>query len=120
MILYAQASLAHWLEAGTALHEQRGEWLLSRVYSVVDLPEMAFHHAERCIKLTHEHADLMKDFDLAFANECMARALAFKGEKTRALEYCHLAEEAGRKIKTEEDRKVFFDDYNGGNWNGIK
>ena len=33
MVHAAHASCYHWLEIGTGLHQQRGEWLIARVYS---------------------------------------------------------------------------------------
>ena len=120
MIHYAQTSLAHWLEIGTPLNEQRGEWLLSRVYAVVGLADFAFHHAMRCMKLTLEHSNLMQDYDLAFAYESMARAHALKGDQEETRKYIQLADEAGKKIKDAGDRDYFFSDFVSGNWNGMK
>ncbi len=48
MVLSASASLYHWLQIGTAVHAQRGEWLLARVYTVLEKPEPAMEHAIRC------------------------------------------------------------------------
>jgi hypothetical protein len=31
-----------------------------------------------------------------------------------------MAEEAGAIIKDEEDRQIFFDDFNGGEWYGVR
>ncbi len=36
MVLTASASLYHWLQIGTAVHAQRGEWLLAQVYTVLE------------------------------------------------------------------------------------
>src|SRR5262245_61710992 len=69
MIHLAHTSLFHWLQVGTALNEQRGEWMLSRVYTVLEDKAKSLHHAERCLSLTEKHD--FKDFDLAFAYESM-------------------------------------------------
>jgi hypothetical protein len=41
MVYSAFASCRHWVEAGTGVHHQRGEWLISRVYAVLGLGEAA-------------------------------------------------------------------------------
>ena len=35
MLDYAHASLAHWRTAGAEVRNQRGQWLLARVYAVL-------------------------------------------------------------------------------------
>lgn len=120
MIYAAHASCYHWLQAGTGLNHQRGEWMIARVYSVLGLADPALHHANRCLELTEEYATLIEDFDLAFAYEGVARANAIAGNREIALKYIQLAERAGQKIEDEDNRKIFFDDFNGGNWNNVK
>jgi hypothetical protein len=120
MIHTAHASCRHWLEVGTGLHHQRGEWLISRVYAVLGLGDPALRHAELCGELTESHADLMTDFDKAFAFECLARANALAGKREKALEYMGLAEKAGEAIAGDGDREYFFSDLNGGEWNGLR
>ena len=119
MVHAAHASCYHWLQVGTGLHHQRGEWMIARVYSVLRIAEAALRHANRCLELTHEHADLMEDFDQAFAYECMARANALAGRRDDALEYLRLAEKAGERISGEEDRELFISELNGGDWHGL-
>jgi len=120
MVYTAHASCCHWLTAGTGLHHQRGEWMIARVYSVLGLADMALRHANRCLELTHQHADLMVDFDRAFAYECVARAHAVAGNRDEAAKHIELAQKAGEAIKEEEDRKVFLAEFNGGNWNNLR
>jgi len=62
----------------------------------------------------------MQDFDWAFAYECVARANAIAGNRDEALTYIARAEEAGQAIADKGDQKVFFDDFNSGDWNGIR
>jgi len=116
----AHASCYHWLQVGTGLHQQRGEWLIARVCVVLGYPEAALRHAGRCLELTEQHVDLMEDFDLAFAYEGMARASALAGNGERADEFLRLAEAAGEEIADEEDKDIFFKDFNGGEWYGVK
>jgi tetratricopeptide (TPR) repeat protein len=120
MLHSAFASCRHWLQAGTGLHHQRGEWLLARVYSVLGLGDAALRHARRCLELTEQHADLMADFDRAFALEAMARANAIAGNRDRALEYIERAKEAGEAIAQDDDKSIFWADFDGGEWAGLK
>ena len=55
MIHAAHASCYHWLFAGTALHQQRGEWLIARVYTVLGEREAAERHTRRRLALTEAH-----------------------------------------------------------------
>jgi hypothetical protein len=121
MLYAAHASLYHWLNAGgSALHHQRGEWLLSHVYAELGWVEPALRHAARCLALTNEYADLMQDFDKAYAYEGMARAHALAGDRETALKYLKLAETGAADIQNDEDREIFLGDFNGGNWHGLK
>ena len=120
MIHSAHASCCHWLAAGTGLHHQRGEWLIARVYSVLGIAEASLRHANRCLELTHQHAGLMEDFDWAFAYECVARANAVAGHRDEAIRHIELAQKAGEAIQEDQDRKIFFADFNGGNWNQMR
>jgi tetratricopeptide (TPR) repeat protein len=120
MVHTAHASLRHWLEVGTGLHHQCGEWLVARVYTVLNRPHEAERHARRCLDLTQANADLMADFDWAFAYEAMARASAAAGRQAEALHYLELAEKAGQAIADEGDRKVFLSELHGGHWHGVR
>lgn len=120
MLEYAYASLAHWRVAGTPLNLQRGEWMLSRVYTVLGHTEPALVHAHICRELTDRHLDLMQDFDLAFSWECIARAHALAGHKDEALKFRLRAQDYGQLIKDDADRKIFEGDLNGGEWYGLK
>jgi hypothetical protein len=120
MLDYAHASLAHWRVTGTAVQHERGEWMLARVYAVLGEAELSLRHALRCQELLESHIDEMEAFDFAFAPEAMARALAIAGNKPQALKYIERAQKAGEAIQDENDRDIFFKEFNGGNWNGMK
>jgi hypothetical protein len=120
MLYAAYASGYHWLQTGSGLTQQRSEWLISHVYCVLDLPSEALRHARRCLELTNQYADMMEDFDRAYAYESMARAIALAGHREEAARFLQLAEMAGRAIREEEDRRIFLRDINSGNWNGVK
>jgi hypothetical protein len=120
MLDAAHASLYHWRYAGTGVHQQRGEWLISHVYAILGLGDGALRHAERCLALTAAHQGEMEDFDVAYAYLGMARAHAILGNSGDAHKYLALAEEAGKAIADEEDRIIFSDDLRGGNWYGLR
>ncbi len=119
MLQAAFASAYHWQKAGTGLHQQRAEWLIARVYTVLGLSDEAIRHAQNCLELTSQYADLMQDFDRAFAFEAAARANALAGNMDMAREFHQQAENAGQEILDNEDRKIFLDDFNTGNWYGL-
>ena len=106
MIHSAHASRYHWGEIGKPLHFERGEWQISRAYSVLNRSEPALYHAKRCLEICKENN--IRDFDIAFAYEAMARATALSGNKIDCERYIKLAKEAGEQIKKKEDRNYFF------------
>ena len=119
MVHAAHSSCMHWLQAGTPTHHQRGEWLISRVYSVLGYTDDALRHARTCLELTKTHPDMMEDFDWAFAYEAVARASALAGKMKKAKKYHALAKQAGETIEGEENKRIFVGDFEGGDWYGI-
>lgn len=118
MIHAAHASHYHWGIVGKPINAQRGEWLISHVYAVLNRPEPALYHAKKCMALTEEHKFV--DFDLAFAYEAVARAHASAGQAAECKKYRALAQDAGEKIKNAEDKKIFTGDLTAPPWYGIE
>ncbi len=118
MIHAAHASCYHWGEIGEPINLQRGEWMISHVYAILNRQEPAFYHAKECMELTEKHKFV--DFDLAYAYEVMARAYAAAGEKPEYEKYIELAKETGKMIKNEEDKKIFDSDFSSEPWYGMK
>jgi hypothetical protein len=87
------------------LEFERGEWQISRVYSVLKRGEPALYHAQRCLEICKENA--IGDFDLAFAYEALARAYAAAGLRAQCEANLKLAREKGQQIEKEEDRNYF-------------
>jgi hypothetical protein len=102
MVHAAHASRYHWGEIGTPLEFERGEWQISRVYSVLGRSEPALYHAKRCLDICKENN--IEDFDIAFAYEAMARAHSIAGDKTECAKYLQLAKKAANQIKKKEDK----------------
>jgi hypothetical protein len=115
----AHASLYHWLQAGTGVHAQRGEWLVAHVYTVLGLGETALRHAQRCVDLTGWHKTEMLDFDLAYAYEGLARAYALLGDRQESTKYKAKARQLGDQIADPEDKGIFDADFSAGDWYGI-
>lgn len=105
MLHAAHGSRFHWGEIGTPLEFERGEWQISRVYSVLNRPHAALFHAQRCLGICQMND--IGDFDLAFAYEALARSYAVAGDSTKSREYVELAEAAGAQIEDEGNREYF-------------
>lgn len=106
MIHAAHASCYHWSLVGTPVNLARGEWQISRVYSVLKRAEPALYHARRSQEICQENG--IGDFDLAFAYEALARAASVAGDKQSVDKYLALAKGAGEKIAEQDDKEYFF------------
>lgn len=107
-IRLAHVSTWHWGFAGTELNQQRGEWICSRVHAHFSLGERALYYAKRCYDLTTK-LDL-KDFDLGYGYECMARAYMVLGNNSEKEKFLKLAKESANQIEKKEDRDWFMKD----------
>ncbi|MEM9633456.1 MAG: hypothetical protein AAGA50_19145 [Pseudomonadota bacterium] len=112
MVHVAHASLWHWLQAGGPLQKQRGEWIIGRVYVVLEVAGAALRHAERTFDLTERHSAELQDFDHAYAYELMARALLLNGDQGKALDMWERAKHLGAEIQGAKDREIFLGDLN--------
>jgi hypothetical protein len=110
MLHMAHASRFHWGEAPECKPENlaRGEWLVSRVYTLLGRGEPAIWHARRCLDHCEEHG--IGDWDLAYAYEALARAHAV-ARNPEAAEWKAKARVAGDEIADPEDREHFDEDY---------
>lgn len=108
MLHMAHASRYHWGEVGEPVNHSRGEWQCSRVYAVLGRAEPALHHARRGLEICQEHA--IKDFDIAFAYESLARAHAVAGDREQAREWTERALEAAGAIAEADDRELLLSD----------
>jgi hypothetical protein len=120
MELAAYASLYHWLQVGTEVNHQRGEWMIAHVHTVLGDRDPALKHAKRCLHLTESFKNQMADFDIAYAYEGMARAHALAGDKETARQYFVKAKAAGDAIGNSEDKEIFTGDLESGDWYGIQ
>ena len=90
-------------QVGTPENLERGEWQVSRVYSVLGRSEPAIYHARRCLELCQAHN--IADWDLAFAYEALARAALVAGDRAACAEYLAQARAAAESIADAEDRE---------------
>jgi hypothetical protein len=111
MIHAAHTSRFHWGQVGTPLHFARGEWQISRVYSVLQRAEPALFHAKRCLEWCQAHD--LGDFDLAYAYEALARGYFVQGDLAQRDHYVELAKQVGETIVDEESKKMLFGDLDG-------
>jgi hypothetical protein len=118
MLQLAYASTLHWRDIGNALNQARGEWMISHVNVILGRKEAGLHHALRSLEICTVNS--YGDFDLAFGYEAAARAYALNGNKSECEKYFKLADDAGKAIAEEEDRKIFFDQLQAGPWFGVR
>jgi hypothetical protein len=102
MMHAAHASRFHWGEIGTPVELERGEWQISRMYTVLNRPQSALYHAKRCLEICKENN--IADWDIAFAYEAMARAQAVSGQKAECKKCVELARKAAEQIKEKGDK----------------
>ena len=116
MVNFAQASLYHWRKSHKyePVNEQRGQWMLSRVYAVLDKGKEALSFANEASRLTNEQD--LKDFDQAYSYEALARANAALGNKKECVKWLEKAQNAATLIKREEDKKYFISDLESPPW----
>jgi uncharacterized protein YndB with AHSA1/START domain len=113
----AYASTYHWRRAARRGPENqaRGSWLVSHVHAVLGHGDLALYHADRCAAVVAETG--LQDFDLAYAHEARARALACLGRLDEAKG--ELAAAHSVPIADDEDRKILAGDLAAGPWYGL-
>lgn len=110
MIHAAHASRYHWgqVPEATPANLARGEWQISRVYTVLGRAEPALHRTRRVLAICERGG--VEDWDLAFALEALARAYAVAGDAARARQYTDRALAAAGDILDEADRALVLAD----------
>lgn len=100
----AYAAAYHWARAAgrTPENDARASWLLSRCHAVLGNGDLALHHADECAAAVA--AARLRDFDLAYAHEARARALAALGRDAEAATELAAAREV--EVADAEDRAI--------------
>jgi hypothetical protein len=113
----AYAAMYHWQRAARRAPENaaRGSWLVSRVHAVLGQGDLALHHADRCLEVVE--AAGLDDFDLAYAHEARARALACLGRLDEAAVELKAAHAV--TIADPEDKSILDADLASPPWYGL-
>lgn len=113
----AHPSFYHWqrAEGRAPENDARGSWLLSRCHVVLGQGELALHHADRCATAVAEAG--LVDFDLAYAHEARARALASLGRLGEAAP--EFAAARSVEVVDVDDREIFEGDLAAEPWFGL-
>ncbi len=106
MIHAAHASRLHWDAIGLPANRARGEWLCSRVYSVLGRGEPAVWHARRCLAILEVGGEGIEDWDLPGAYEALARAHAVAGDPVAAGTWRDRSRDALARVADAEDREL--------------
>ena len=111
MLSLAHASLAHWLERGDATPQNLsvGYWLLSRVYAVLELGELAHRYGI----LSLHSAEGEPAFYRAYAHEAIARAARVTENEERFREHFAKAKALLAEISDPEERALLEPDLAG-------
>ena len=109
MINFAKASLYHWRKSDKyeVVNEQRGKWLISHVYAMLDKSGETLSYAKETLKITEDNN--LKDFDLAYAYESMARAYSISENKDESEKWYKKAKAAGDLIADEKEEYFILD-----------
>ncbi len=113
----AYAAAYHWQRAADRGPENtaRASWLLSRCHVVLGHGELALHHADRCTEVVASAG--LQDFDLAYAHEARARALACLGRLDEAGQ--ELVAARAVEVADADDRELVDGDLAAGPWFGL-
>jgi uncharacterized protein YndB with AHSA1/START domain len=111
------AASYHWRRAARREPENaaRASWLISRAHAVLGHGELALHHADQCLAATI--AAGLEDFDLAYAHEGRARALACLGRLDEAAVELKTAHAV--PIADDDDRSILVGDLASEPWYGL-
>lgn len=115
----AYASARHWAEAGTAANRARGEHLISRAAIAIGLADTGLRHARRCLALVEGNPAQMADWDLPFAHEALARALAATGDVQGGREHRRIAVRLTAELADPEDREILEKELHRAPWFGL-
>jgi hypothetical protein len=114
----AYASFYHWQRASgrEPKNDARASWLLSRCHAVLGQGDLALHHADQCATVVADAG--LVDFDLGYAHEARARALACLGRFDEAA--AERAVAASIEVVDDEDRELFESDLVAEPWFGLE
>jgi hypothetical protein len=110
MVNSSHASRYHWgvrVENdwdATPINLGRGDWQLSRVYAVIGDGDRAIHYGKTYLDICKKEG--IKDWDLAYAHEALARGYAIKGDKKNKEKYLKLAKDSLADVEDKDTREM--------------
>jgi hypothetical protein len=120
MLYRAYASTFHWMVAGNAINQARGEHLISRTALAIGETDLALIHAMRSLELVESNPGLAEDWDRVFALEAVARARAAGGDTVGAEEALAAALTACEAVAEDDDRQAARQILDSGPWFGLR
>jgi len=102
MLHKAHASCYLWREEKNPVNDARGEWQVSRVYSILNEGRLALLHANESLSLCLRNQ--IAGFDLAFGYEAIARSYHTLGDTAHKEEFKQRGLAACAAIEDPEDR----------------
>lgn len=114
MVNLSHASRYHWgvrVENNwdaTLINLGRGDWQLSRVYAVIGDGNRAVHYGKTYLDICKKEG--IKDWDLAYAYEAIARGYAVAGDEKNKTKYIDLAKKATAEVEGKEARDMLESD----------
>jgi len=114
MVNLSHASRYHWgvrVENGwdaTPINLGRGDWQLSRVYAVLGDGKRAVHYGKNYLDICEKEG--IKDWDLAYAYEALARGYAVTGDAKNKDKYLELAKKALGGVKDKQTQDMILGD----------
>ena len=110
MLHKAHTSCFLWQSANNPVNNARGEWQVSRVYSVLGFGEPALLHAMRSLNICQENN--IGGFDLAFGYEAVSRAYLVCDKADECENYKNLALKACENIEKDDDKSYALSEIN--------
>ncbi len=110
----SHASRYHWgvrVKNGwdaTPINLGRGDWQLSRVYAVLGDGKRAVHYGTTYLDICKKEG--IKDWDLAYAYEAIARGYSVLGDEKNKSKYLELAEKATTKVEDKDTQDMILGD----------
>lgn len=114
MVNLSHASRYHWgvrVEKGwdaTPINLGRGDWQLSRVYAIIGDGKRAVHYGKNYLDICEKES--IKDWDLAYAYEALARGYAVTGDTKNKNKYMELAKKATNEVKDKDTKEMILAD----------
>jgi len=121
IIHLANTSYWHWSKFSGCkkVNIARGLYMIALAYTYAQQKAEALLNAHKCLDFCESNKTEIKDFDLAYAYQIIARASALN-QHSKTKHYIEKATELINTIFNPEDKKICMADFGHGNWYGYK